>query len=72
MESDGKAYVVAIICQNLIGLAGAIIFAFSYKLGISGLLYGYAIGLVCMSIVNFLIYIRTSWNKVEKNQFKKW
>ena len=48
------------------------VFAFCYGLGIDGLLYGYAIGLVCMTITNLVIYAKTSWVTVEKNQFKKW
>ena len=48
------------------------VFAFSYGLGIDGLLYGYAVGLVFITIINLAIYSKTSWATVEKNQFKKW
>ena len=72
MELSGQTYIYGIVCQNIVGFTCALIFAFYIKLGISGLLYGYGVGLVCLSIVNLIIYSKSSWNEVEMNQFKKW
>lgn len=72
MEVSSQTYVLGIVCQNIVGLVCALTFAFYLKLGISGLLYGYAVGLICLSITNLIIYTKTSWSDVETNQFKKW
>lgn len=72
MEVPNKSYLIGFICQNIVGLTLALLLAFHFKLGLSGLLYGYAIGLVCISFANLIMYAKTSWDTVEENLYKKW
>ena len=50
----------------------AFIFAFKDNKGIVGLLYGYAIGLLSISVVNILVFLKTSKDEGETSLFVKW